>query len=183
MTLDAVANFIKLTVSGTYGTSDTSINLASGGSSLPATPFNMSWWNSTNYPDPSLDPNVEIVRVTNVSGNTLTVTRAQESTSASTKNGAGTYSIMLGITAKMITDIGNNLQKPWRSVNVSGTINSSNTTFTISPAPFDANSLQLLLDRQPQIQGIDYTFSGSTITYVVPPDASLSGAPHTCQYQ
>lgn len=183
-TLDAVANLIKLTVSTGYGSSDTSIVVSSGGSTLPATPFNVTWFNITDFPDPSNDPNAEIVRVTNVSSNTLTITRAQEGTSASTKNTAGkTYAIILGITAKMITDIGNNLQKPWRYVNVSGAINGSNTTFTISPTPFDPNSVQLRLDRQPQEQGIDYTISGGTITYVVPPDGSLSGMPHTAQYQ
>src|SRR5580693_6823143 len=113
MTLDAVANLIKLTVSQGYDQNATSIVLSSGGSSLPAAPFNMTWWNSTDYPDPSNDPNAEIVRITAVSGNTLTVTRGAESAAgggaASTKNTAGkTYMIMLGITAKMITDIGSN---------------------------------------------------------------------------
>jgi hypothetical protein len=182
--LDAAANFIKLTVSTGYGSSDTTIVLSSGGSLLPTPPFNATWWNSTDYPDPSNDPNVEIVRVTVVSGNTLTITRAQEGTAASTKNTASkTYQIMLGITAKMITDIGNNLQKPWRLVNVSGTINGSNTTFTISPAPFDSNSINLMLNYQPQIQGIDYTISGTTITYVTPPPAAFAGLPHIAQYQ
>jgi hypothetical protein len=109
-TLDPVANFIKLTVSTGYGSSDTTIVLSVGGSLLPSPSFNMTWWNSTDYPDPSNDPNAEIVRVTVVSGNTLTITRAQEGTSASTKNTAGkTYQIMLGITAKMITDIGSEI--------------------------------------------------------------------------
>jgi hypothetical protein len=182
--LDSVANFIKLTVSTGYDQNATSILLHSGGSLLPAAPFNMTWWNSSDFPDPSNDPNVEIVRVTAVSGNTLTIARAQEGTVASTKNAAGkTYQIILGITAKTITDIGNNLQKPWQYVDVVGTINGINTVFTISPLPFDGNSVQLLLARQPQIQGIDYTISGSTITYIVPPDPSLAGQPHTAQYQ
>jgi hypothetical protein len=182
--LDSVANLIKLTVSTGYGASDTTIVLSSGGSSLPSPSFNLVWWNSTDYPDPSNDPNAEIVRVTGVSGNTLTITRAQESTAASTKNTANkTYTIMLGITAKMITDIGSNLQKPWRYVNVSGTIDGNNATFTISPAPFDPNSLQLSLARQPQVQGIDYTISGTTISYISPPVAELSGQPHIAQYQ
>jgi hypothetical protein len=104
--LDSVANFINLTLSTGYGSSDTSIVVSSGGSSLPSPNFNMVWWNSTDYPDPSKDPNVEIVRVTGVSGNTLTVTRGQEGIVATTKNTAGkTYSLILGITAKMITDI------------------------------------------------------------------------------
>jgi hypothetical protein len=182
--LDAVANFIKLTLSQGYDQNATSIVVASGGSSLPAVSFQMTWWNSTDYPDPSDDPNKEIVRVTNVSGNTLTVTRGQEGIAASTKNTAGkTYQLMLGITAKMITDIGNNLQKPWRLVSVSGTINGSNVTFTVSPTPFDGNSMQLSLGHQPQIQGIDYTLSGGTITYIVAPDASLNGSPHYATYQ
>ena len=184
MALDPVANFIKLTVSGGYDQNATSIVVVSGGSLLPSPSFNLTYWNSTDFNDPSLDPNVEIVRVTNVSGNTLTISRAQEGTAASTKNTAGkTYSIMLGITAKMIADIAANLQKPWHYVNVSGAINGFNTSFTISPAPFDANSVNLQIARQPQILGIDYTISGGNITYIVPPDSSLAGQPHTAQYQ
>jgi len=184
--LDSVANFIKLTVSQGYDAAATSIVLSSGGSSLPAASFNATYWNSTDFPDPSDDPNAEIVRVTNVSGNTLTITRAQEGTTASTKNTANkTYKIMLGITAKMITDIGSNLQKPWRLVTVDGTIDGVNTSFTLhgAIAPFDPNSLDVKLARQPQEQGIDYTFSGTTITYVTPPDPSLAGQPHTAKYQ
>lgn len=184
--LDPVANFIKLKLSGTYGSSDTSITVASGGSTLPSPSFSMTWFNSTDYADPSDDPNAEIVRVTAVSGNTLTVERAQEGTSASTKNIAGkTYVLILGITAKMITDIGSNLQQPWKLVNVDGTIDGVNTTFTLHGGitPFDLNSMNLSLGRQPQLQGIDYTLSGTTISYITPPDASLSGQPHIAQYQ
>jgi len=186
--LDAVYNLVKLTVSGTYGASDTSIIANSVPSALSGGGWNATWWNSTDYPDPSNDPNAEIVRVTAVSGSTLTIMRGAESATgggaASTKNTANkTYTLMLGITAKMITDIGSNLQKPWRLVNVSGTINGSNTTFTISPAPFDPNSIHLRLNYQEQEQGIDYTISGTTISYIVPPSASLSGLPHVAQYQ
>lgn len=110
MSLDATANFIKLTLTTGYDSSATSIVVSSGGSLLPTPSFNMTWWDSTNYPDPSDDPNVEIVRVTGVSGNTLTITRAQEGTSATAKNAVGhTYKILLGITSKMITDIDSQL--------------------------------------------------------------------------
>jgi hypothetical protein len=189
MALDSVQNLVKVTVSQGYDQNATSIVLSAGqGAKLPAVSFNCTWWDSTAYADPSDDPNAEIVRVTNISTDTLTITRGAESATgggaASTKNTAGhVYKLILGITAKMITDIGSNLQKPWRLVNVSGTINGSNVTFTISPTPFDANSIQLYLARQPQIQGIDYTISGGTITYVVPPDGSLSGQPHVAIYQ
>jgi hypothetical protein len=187
--LDSVQNLVKVTVSTGYDQNATSIVLKTGqGALLPSASFNVTWWNSTDYADPSDDPNAEIVRVTAISADTLTVTRAAESATgggaASTKNTAGkTYKMILGITAKMISDIGNNLQKPWRNVNVSGAINGSNTVFTISPAPFDSNSIQLTLAQQPQNQGIHYTFSGTTITYVIPPDGSLAGEPHVAVYQ
>ena len=46
------------------------------------------------------------IAVTNVSTDTLTITRAQEGTSAANHNTGGkTYSLVLGITAKMISDI------------------------------------------------------------------------------
>jgi hypothetical protein len=185
--LDPVANFVKLTVSGGYDQNDTSITLISGGSSLPSTPFNVTWWNSTDYADPSDDPNAEIVRVNGaaISGNTLPITRAQEGTAASTKNTIGkTYKIILGATAKTITDIGANLHKPWNAPQVvSGTINGMNSTFTIPTAPADPNSVLLWLAQQPQLLGIDFTIFGTTITYTFPPDASLAGTGHYAQYQ
>jgi hypothetical protein len=186
--LDSVQNLVKITTIGLYGTSDTSVTISSADAAkLPAASFNVCWYNSTDYPDPSDDPKAEIVRVT-ATGTTLTIQRAAESATgggaASTKNTANkVYKMVLGITAKMISDIAANLQKPWRLVNVSGAINGSNVTFTISPTPFDSNSLDLKIDRQPQEQGIDYTISGGTITYVIPPDGSLAGLPHTARYQ
>lgn len=183
MSLDNVANLVKRIVSTGYSSTDTTIVLNSG-NALPAAPFNASWWNVTDYADPSDDPNAEIVRVTGISGNTLTIVRAQEGTSASTKNTAGkTYQMIAGITAKMITDIGSNLQKPWQYVDVMGTIDGVNKVFTITPVPYDSASVQLRLARQPQEQGIDYTILGGTITYITAPDPSLSGQPHVAQYQ
>ena len=109
--LDPVLNFAKVEVSTGYNASATSIALASGdGAKLPQPStdgeFNLVWWNWTDYRDPSDDPNREIVRVTARSTDTLTVTRGQESTSATTKNEAGkTYKMMLALTKKTIDDI------------------------------------------------------------------------------
>lgn len=99
--LDNAKNFAKVTVSTGYDASATSIVLSSGhGSKLPTVPFNAVWWNTTDYNDPSDDPNVEIVRVTAISTDTLTVTRGQESISATTKNTASkTYKMIAGLTA------------------------------------------------------------------------------------
>jgi hypothetical protein len=104
-------NFAKATVSTGYDASATTVVLSSGGGArLPsAVPFNVVWYNFTDYPDPSDDPNVEIVRVTAVSTDTLTVVRGQEGTSASTKNTGGkTYKMIAGQMASQ--------ENEWRGV-------------------------------------------------------------------
>lgn len=108
MALDPTANFAKVEVSTGYDASATSIVLTTGeGAKLPGTQnYNLVWWNATDYPDPADDPNKEIVRVTARTTDTLTVTRNQESSGASTKNtGSKTYNMVLSITKKMIDDI------------------------------------------------------------------------------
>ncbi len=61
--------------------------------------------------------------------------------------------------------------------NVTGTINSSNVTFTIPVAV--GSDFLLVLANQPQMQTIDYTYSvgatTTTITMTIAPDSSLSG--------
>lgn len=109
-TLDSRKNFAIANVSTTYDGSATEIVLASGGGAKfpdpSVQPFNIVWWNATDYDSPADDPNVEIVRVTAKSSNTLTITRAQESTSATTKNTESkVYKVMLAPTAKMFDDI------------------------------------------------------------------------------
>lgn len=99
-----VTNFGKVTVSTGYTSAATSIVLTTGhGSRLPNTfPYPLVWWNSTDYTDPADDPNREIVTVTARTSDTLTVTRAAESTSASNKNTSSkTYSMVLSITKAM----------------------------------------------------------------------------------
>lgn len=63
---------------------------------------------------------------------------------------------------------------------VSGTIDGMNDTFTIPVAV--SGDFTLFLARQPQAPTVDYSYvvgaSTTTITYVVPPDASLSSEPH-----
>lgn len=107
MALDATVNFAKSAVSGGYTAGATAITLASGGGArFPAVDFNAVWWNSTDYSDPSDDPNVEIVRVTNITGDVLTVTRAQEGTAAVAHNTAGKiYSMIEGLTSAQMSII------------------------------------------------------------------------------
>jgi hypothetical protein len=111
MTSDAIKNFAKVDVSAGYDNAVTSIVLNTGhGAKLPDPvtdgPFNLVWWNVTDYGDPSDDPQVEIVRVTARTDDTLTIARAQEGTIATTKNTSSkSYRMILAVTRKMITDL------------------------------------------------------------------------------
>lgn len=116
--LDPVTNFGVVTVSGYYDELATTITLNGGeGALLPSSgAFNLVWWNNTDCIEPSTDNNKEIVRVTNRTGDVLTVLRAQEGTYATIKNIAGKkYKMVLSITQKTIEDIDEKL------VNISGT--------------------------------------------------------------
>ena len=109
--IDPVINFGNLEVSTTYSDVSTAITLATGETSKLPDPsidgeFNLVWFDSLNYPEVYDDPNVEIVRITAISGDILTVTRAQESTLATTKStGGGEYRMILSPTKKTIDDI------------------------------------------------------------------------------
>src|SRR5438105_2262796 len=81
---DAHANFAYSTVATapSPATSGTSLVVASGdGAKFPATPFNVTIWPAGTQPTTA---NAEIARVTTRATDTLTITRAQESTSART---------------------------------------------------------------------------------------------------
>lgn len=111
--VDPVKNFAVVTVSTGYDDVATSIVLSTGdGLKLPDPvadgSYNLTWYDSTSYSDPSADPNVEIWRVTGPSGtgDTKTGIRAQEGTSATTKNAVGhAYKMILAPTKKTITDL------------------------------------------------------------------------------
>lgn len=165
MALDPVTNFGKCTVSIGYNAAATSIALTAGhGARLPdpsvSGAFNVVWWNSTDYGDPSDDPNVEIVRVTARATDTLTITRAQESTSASTKNTAGkTYKMVLAVTKKMIDDIST---RGLQFINVTGSI--PGTSFTLAQT-FTGKSV-IIQNNTFFYQDVDYTVSGTAVTWL-----------------
>lgn len=100
---DAHKNFAVSTVATapSPATSGTSLVVASGhGTRFPAVPFNATIWPASSQPDPT---NAEIVRVTNISTDTFTITRTQESTSARTVIVGD--QIAATITAKTLTDV------------------------------------------------------------------------------
>ena len=104
--IDTIKNFAVANVATGYDASATTVVLETGkGARFPSVGstggFNAVWWNVSDYGDPSEDPNAEVVRITARSSDTLTVVRAQEGTSASTKNTSGkTYRMVCSVTAK-----------------------------------------------------------------------------------
>lgn len=51
----------------------------------------------------------------------------------------------------------------------SGTINGSNTAFTLAQTPNENEAVQLFLDGLYLVEGVDYTLSGTSITMAVAP--------------
>lgn len=90
-------------------TTGTSLVVASGeGVLFPAVPFNATIWPTGTQP---LSTNAEIVRVTNVSTDTLTIEREQEGTTARTVVVGD--QIAASITAKTFTDVENSYLGSW----------------------------------------------------------------------
>lgn len=132
--LDPVLNGVEVTVSTGYDNIATSIVLASGeGAKLPdptSGNFNLVWYNSTDYKRPFDDPNVEIIRVTAKSTDTLTVVRPAvgnnyngegSGNTAKTHNTAGkTYKMILALTRRQMELIDTSLNGK-KTDNVSAT--------------------------------------------------------------
>lgn len=103
-------NFGKATVSTGYNSAATTVVLSTGhGALLPAAPFRFVWYNSSDYADPSDDPNVEVGYCTAKSTDTLTVERApignEGGTAQNHNTGGKTYKIIVGMTAGLLQEI------------------------------------------------------------------------------
>jgi hypothetical protein len=104
--MDARANFAFGTLAAGINSAATSLTVGSGeGSRFPAPPFNAVIWQRTDYSSPAEAyhaGHAEIVRVTAISTDTLTIARAQEGTTARNLNmGGKTYEIFAGPTARL----------------------------------------------------------------------------------
>lgn len=101
MPFDAHKNLAVAQAANAPGTGGTSLVVGTGqGARFPAAPFNATVYPAGFTPDPT---NAEIVRVTSIAGDTLTITRAQEGTTA--RNiGVGDV-VSAGVTAKTLADI------------------------------------------------------------------------------
>jgi hypothetical protein len=146
--LDPVVNFGKVIVSTGYNNTDTSITLATGDgfklpNPVPDGSFNLVWFNGSVYSNPADDPHVEIVRCIARVGDTLTLMRGQENTSASNKNTPeSAYNMILPITKKTITDI----QTEYQS-GVSTHANNTTTAHGVTGAVVGTTNSQVLTNK------------------------------------
>lgn len=136
-------------------TSGTSLIVTAGfGATLGTPPFNMVVWQTGVAPTSS---DAEIVRVTGISTDTLTITRAQEGTSARTVVIGD--QIAVAITKKSFTDIeafllNNKLNIPTGSNASAGTGTLSGGTVTISTTAVTSSSLIFLQDTASSITNV-----------------------------
>lgn len=82
----------RVRLSAGYNAAATTIVLRTGDAArfrLPPTPFKVTWWNKSDFGNPRNDPNREVVLVTAVAGDSLTIVRAQDGTTAVDHNIAG----------------------------------------------------------------------------------------------
>ena len=190
MALDPVKNFAKVLVSTGYDADDTSIVLETDeGAKLPAPAtdgaFNVVWYNSSDYGDPGDDPNVEIVRVTARSTDTLTITREQEGTTAKTHNTAGkVYKMILAMTKKMIDDIPN-LPKIWTAITATRVGNTSCTVVGDQTAIFKKGMIvrwqESAVDKVGMVS-IPSTYSSPNTTITIIGDTCASIDTDTFKY-
>ena len=146
MALDPVVNFFRSTIA--------TLPVASGGTSIVITTGD-----GAKLPDPAVDGNFnltiyneddpfdapEIVRVTAIAGDTLTVTRAQEGTSATNKTAGNTWYLELTPTAKTIQDIDT------AKLDVADVVN--NLTSTDTDKALSANQGKVLQDGKLNLSG------------------------------
>ena len=113
MAFDSHANFVSTLVqtAPSPAVSGTSLTVSTGSGTLfPATPFNCVIYPVASFPTKL---NTEIVRVTSIVGDVLTITRAQEASTAQVI-AAGNI-ISLTITAKTLTDVENSVAMLYNS--------------------------------------------------------------------
>ncbi len=190
MAYDLHKNFVFSTVATapSPATSGTSLVVAAGqGASFPTVPFNATLFPVGTQP---LSTNAEIVRVTAVSTDTLTIVRAQESSTA--QSVAIGFNIMVAPTTKTFTDIeGFAPQDGWIALPAITFVSSDNPTSVFSIA----SDMTAILQAGMRIKLTDTTvkffiitnvstFSGgiTTITVYGGTDFTMSGSAMTLPF-
>ncbi len=135
--------------------------------------FILTIWDKATFPDPCDDSNVEIIKVTGVSGNTFTIVRGQEDTvGASHSNGqAVEMLITAGVLENIEDEITTALQVPVIGEDLTSQVNGITDTFNIANT-YISNTTAVFLGGQRLRRGFGYLeVTGTTIRILdaVPP--------------
>ena len=177
MVLDAVANFVRGTSTESINDSQTTIPVDDA--SIFPDPsvqgeFNVVIWDANNFPRPDQDTDVEIMRVTarDTTADELTVTRAQEMTSAAAHPEGS--AIHLSPTAKMFSDIESTFGDFWDAGTQELTADVNNTNTTTESLEADESNIGQDPDISDTTVGpLVAVASGNAIAVQSPDDSSV----------
>jgi len=100
------ANLVRTTIDGSFVDTDLTLDVTAGtGARFTATPCRAILWQSTDYADPALAywaGEAEILEISSVATDTLTVVRGREGTTGISSTGGKTYSIAQTLTSDSI---------------------------------------------------------------------------------
>ena len=152
-------NNAKTTLSADLSNSATSLGVASS-SGFPSL-------SGSHYFYATLDDttNLEVVKVTAVSGTTWTIVRAQDNTTARAYGSGDTVELRLN--AALLTDVVNDaLASSFTRQEFTG--NGSTTAYTLNKTPNSENDLLVFIEGVFQTQSV-YSLSGTTLTFSTAP--------------
>lgn len=128
---------------------------------------------TVTLPSATSTPNTTVV-LTNTGTGTVTISGGGSGVSTTSLTQAN-QSITLESTPSGWIQIASNITANFADDETpSGTLNGTNGTFTLAHAPNPAASLELYLNGVLQIPGVNYTLSGTTITFLTHVPASTS---------
>ena len=133
-------------------------------------------WNKTSFPDPCDDSNAEIVKVTHVVGNILTILRGQEDTVgvAHSNDQAVEMLITAGTFEEIETAITIGINLPIIGEDLSSQANGVNTTFTFANN-YVSNTTSVYLNGIRLQRGIGNDYKEDTSNTIEIPIAPTSG--------
>ena len=174
--MDAHRNFAysKVATAPTPATSGITLVVdPAGGALFPLPPFNAVVWPDTVIP---LASNAEIVRVTNIAGDTFTITRAQEGTTA--RAIAVGYQISAAITAKLLTDVEAALSPPGTIIEYAGFVEPAGGAWLMADgAAVDRTAYAALFEGVSTVQSGTLTSGATAVTGLADTSQLYVGVP------
>ena len=169
-------NNAKTTINQTGGLNTTDLTVTVNDiSKLSDTPdFLCTLWDKENYPDPSDDSNMEIIKITDINGSTLTIERGQEDSTAKTH--ASGSAIEMLITAGIFTEIEDAITGSGHTQNTDTKLDEGGTNeISVSEIP---KALDTYVEYYIETTGSDVTGDGSVGNPFASITHALSIAPH-----